>query len=241
MRYFDSEKLLERLEWRREIRNIMGRISHDYSVKQEAEVYERYWSVRPDVCLGLNCGYYQGAEAVAGYYRALGDEIALSSRLIQEKFPQELGNKSQEEIYGVGMITYLPFESQVIEIADDGATAKGIWNIRGSYCRLTKGGPVSYWTFGWAAVDFIRENGVWKVWHMQLLYNINHQCGTGFCEPEKEFEPVSGFEGIEDFRMPEPNVPGALFAVFYADRPKAVSPKIPEPYETFAATFSYGI
>ncbi len=129
MKEFSPMELLERLEWRREIRNIMGRISHDYAVKQEAEVYHRYFSKREDVCLGLNDGYYKGAEAVAGYYKALGDEIKLSSELIQKLFPKELGDKTEEEIYGVGMITYLPFESQVIEIADDGQTAKGMFVV----------------------------------------------------------------------------------------------------------------
>lgn len=43
-------------------RNIMGRISHDYAVKQEAEIYSRYFSTREDVCLGLNNGYYKGSE-----------------------------------------------------------------------------------------------------------------------------------------------------------------------------------
>lgn len=235
------ELLLEKLEWRREIRNLMGRISHDYAVKQEAKVFERYWAGREDVSLLLNAGGYRGAAAVKGYYDALGEEVALSSKLIAAKFPDALGGKSEEELYGVGMITYLPFESQVIEIADDGATAKGIWNIRGSYCKLTAGGPVANWIFGWAAVDFIREGDEWKVWHMQMLFNVDHQCGVGFCEEEKVFEPVPGFEAIAEFRLPEPNVKDAGFAVFYPDRPKTTSPRCPEPYGTFAETFSYAV
>ena len=241
MKAFTPEELLARLEWRREIRNVMGRVSHDYAVKQEAEVFGRYWSGREDVSLMLNAGGYRGAAAVKGYYDALGEEIALSSKLIQKKFPEALGDKTEEEILGVGMITYLPFESQVIEIADDGKTAKGLWNIRGSYCRLTAGGPVAYWIFGWAAVDFVLEEGEWKIWHMQLLFNVDHQCGVGFCEEERVFETVPGFEEIDSFRLPEPNVKDAGFAAFSPDRPKAVSPRCPEPYGTFADTFSYAV
>ena len=241
MKAFTPEQLLSRLEWRREIRNVMGRISHDYSVKQEAEVYKRYWSAREDVSLLLNAGGYSGAAAVRGYYDALGEEIALSSKLIQAKFPDALGDKTAEEIFGVGMITYLPFESQVIEIADDEQTAKGIWNIRGSYCKLTAGGPVAYWIFGWAAVDFVMEDGQWKIWHMQMLFNVDHQCGVGFCEEEKVFEQVPGFEEIDEFCLPEPNVKDKGFRTFYPDRPKAASPKCPEPYSTFAETFSYAV
>ena len=241
MKKFTPEELLDRLEWRREIRNVMGRISHDYAVKQEAAVYERYWSGREDVSLLLNAGGYSGAAAVKGYYAALGEEIALSSKLIAQKFPDALGGKTEEELYGVGMITYLPFESQVIEIADDGASAKGLWNIRGSYCKLTAGGPVAYWIFGWAAVDFVMEQGQWKIWHMQMLFNVDHQCGVGFTDEEKVFEPVPGFEVIESFRLPEPNVKDKGFSAFCPDRPKTVSPRCPEPYGTFVETFSYAV
>lgn len=241
MKGFTPQELLDRLEWRREVRNIMGRISHDYAVKQEAQVYERYFSRREDVCLGLNNGYYKGAGAVSGYFKALGDEIALGSQLLQKMFPEELGGKTAEEVYGVGMISYVPFESQVIEIADDGESAKGIWNVRGSTCRLTEAGPVANWIFGWAAVDFVKEDGAFKILNLQLLYNIDHQCGVGFCEKEKEFAPVPELKAMAEFRLPEPNVPMTVFETFRPDRPKAVSPRCPEPYDTLANTFSYGI
>lgn len=241
MKDFTPTELLARLEWRRELRNIMGRISHDYAVKQEASVYERYFSRREDVCLGLNNGYYKGAEAVSGYFKALGEEIALSSALIAKLFPKELGDKTEEELYGVGMISYLPFESQVIEIADDGETAKGIWNVRGSTCHLTAAGPVANWIFGWAAVDFVMEDGEWKIWNLLLLFNVDHQCGVGFTEAEKVFEPVPGLEPMADFKLPQPNVPKVLMETFYPDRKRTTSPRCPEPYTTFAETFSYGI
>lgn len=241
MKEFTPMELLERLEWRREIRNVMGRISHDYAIKQEAQVYDRYFSRREDVCLGLNNGYYKGAAAVKGYYDALGEEIRLSSALIAKMFPRELEGKTEDELNGVGMISYLPFESQVIEIADDGRTAKGIWNVRGSTSRLTAAGPVANWIFGWAAVDFVLEDGEWKILNLLLLYNVDHQCGVGFTEPEKVFEPVPEFAPMADFHLPEPNVPMTVMETFRPDRPRTRSPRCPEPYATFADTFSYGI
>ena len=96
MKELTPMELLDRLEWRRQLRNIMGRISHDYAVKQEAMVYDRYFSRREDVCLGLNNGYYKGAAAVKGYYEALDQEIRLGSRLLQQMFPKELGDKTPE-------------------------------------------------------------------------------------------------------------------------------------------------
>ena len=46
---------------------------------------------------------------------------------------------------------------------------------------------------------------------------------------------------MADFRMPEPTVKAVLMENYYTDRPFTKSPKVPEPYETFADTFSYGM
>ena len=241
MQNLSTDELLDRLEWRREIRNVMGRISHDYAVKEEAQVFDRYWTRTQEPCLGINTGYYKGREAVAGYYQALGEEIALTSRLIQQRFPAELGNLTEEEAYGVGMMTYLPFDSHVIEIAGDGQTAKGIWNVRGSRSYLTTAGPVANWTYGWTACDFIREDGEWRVLNMLLVYNIDHQCGVGFTEAEKVYPPEEAFAEIAGFQMPAPNVPCTVMETFSPNRPLTRSPAVPVPYESFAETFSYGI
>lgn len=235
------DAMLERLEWRRDIRNIMGRISADYSVREEAQIFERYWSRRDDVCLGVNEGWYSGPDAVAGYYRALGEEIALAAKCVQKDFPEKLGDKTEEELYGIGAMSYIPFDSQVIEIADDGATAKGLFNIRGSYSRVTASGPIAYWLFGWAAVDFIMEDGAWKIWHMQWLRNLEVQCGTPFGVPPAPLPEIPAYAGMKSFHMPEPNVKQPIMENYYTDRPFTKSPPVPEPYETFADTFSYGL
>lgn len=235
------DALLERLEWRRDIRNLMGRLSADYAVREEAQAFDRYWSRREDVCLGVNDGWYVGPAAVAGYYRALGEEIALAAKCVQADFPDKLSSLSDKELYGVGAMAYIPFDSQVIEIADDGLTAKALFNIRGSYGRVTPSGPLSYWLFGWAAVDYVLEDGQWKIWHMQWLRNADVQCGTPFGTEPKAFPELPAYAPMKDFRMPEPTVKAVLMENYYTDRPFTKSPKVPEPYETFADTFSYGL
>ena len=46
---------------------------------------------------------------------------------------------------------------------------------------------------------------------------------------------------MKDFRYAEPDVPCTLREEYSAERPFAPSPRLPEPYTTFAETFSYGI
>lgn len=235
------DAMLERLEWRRDIRNIMGRISADYTVREEGLIYDRYWSHRDDVVLGVNDGWYVGPEAVSGYYQALDEEIVLASKCVKKDFPDKVADLSDEELKGVGAMSYIPMDSQIIEIADDGQTAKAIFNIRGSYNKVTVSGPIAYWLFGWAAVDFVMEDGTWKIWHMQWLRNVDVQCGTAFGEEPEKFPEEPAYADVASFRMPEPTVKAVLMENYYTDRPFTKSPKAPEPYETFADTFSYGL
>jgi len=241
MKKLNPDALLERLEWRRDIRNLMGRISADYSVREEGAIYDRYWSHREDICLGVNEGWYVGPEAVAGYYKALDEEIMLGAKCVQKDFPEKLADLTDEELKGIGAISYLPADPHGSAIAEDGQTAKGLFNLRGSYNKITTSGPIAYWLFGWAAVDFVLEGKDWKILHMQWLRDVDVQCGTSFGETPEQFPETEPYADMALFHMPEPTVKATLMENYYTDRPFTKSPKVPEPYETFADTFSYGL
>ena len=66
--------------------------------------------------LGVNNGYYQGAGAVKAYYQGLADRTALESRLIQQKYADQVGNLSAEEAYGIGIMDMKSLVAPVIEI-----------------------------------------------------------------------------------------------------------------------------
>lgn len=237
---FTTEQLVLRWEQLRAIKNLMGRMSADYTLKKEGEMYEKYWSRREDVSLGVNEGWFVGAAAVVGYYSTLGAQIAQQSKLIQSIFPKELGDKSDQELRGVGTMDYKPIDTPVVEIAADGQTAKGIWCIRGSHSRILPSGPVAYWEWGWFAADFILEDEQFKLWHLQYLQEILRPNGHPWYGPEDVYPPVKEFAPAADFQFPVPDHPAVLRPKYTADRPFTKTPRVPEPYETFADTFSYG-
>ena len=241
MKQFTAEEMLTRWEWRREIKNLMGRYSTAYTSMHQADNYINYFSKRPDVCLAVNSGYYIGAAAVAGYYEGLRQEITLSSRLIQKKYPADLGDLSDEEVYGVGLMVYKPVDTQVIEIASDGETAKGLWAVRGNYSKLTSCGPVGFWNYGWMAADFVREEDGWKIWHLQMLDEIDHQEGCKWYGEPEHFPEVPEFAEMKDFKMPEPTIKTVVRECYHGNRPFTPCPEVPVPYDTFADTFSYGL
>lgn len=240
-RSFTSEELLTRWEHRRAIKNIMGKLTQSYLMMEEAEIYNRWWSKRADVCLGVNTGWYSGAEAVRGYYDALGAKIQLASDIIAKTFPEKLAGKTKDELYGVGQLGVKPVDTEIVEIAGDGKTAKGIWSLHGTYADMTPSGPVSCWDWGYYCVDFVLEGDDWKIWHMQYLTDINNPTGSDWAGTHTVFPEDKNFAAMKAFHFPEPNVPMTLRENYYPGRPFTETPPLPEPYETFAETFSYGM
>ena len=76
---------------------------------------------------------------------------------------------------------------------------------------------------------------------MQYLTDINNPTGGDWAKAPQQFPEDEKFAAMKEFKFPEPNVPGVLRENYYPGRPFAASPALPEPYETFSETFSYGI
>jgi len=62
-------------------------------------------------------------------------------------------------------------ETPVIEVAGDGKTAKGLWysigqSVRGTVDASGKTSVGTGWMWEKYGVDFIKENGKWKIWHL---------------------------------------------------------------------------
>jgi hypothetical protein len=68
---YTETQLLERWEYRREIKNLMGKYTLDCLNKQEATIVANHFSRRNDISYGINDGYYSGREAVQEYYQAV--------------------------------------------------------------------------------------------------------------------------------------------------------------------------
>lgn len=235
---------MDRWEDRRDIQNTMVRfISQDYLLRREKDMYDKYWSKAADVSLGVNDGYYSGAEAVKGYYEAIHQRTLLESKLIQQKYPTRLGGKSDEEIYGVGVMRAKPLDTPVIEIAGDGKTAKGIWALRAMNVDLTPSGHVSYWEWGWVAADFVREGDDWKVWHLLYVHDLYLPSDASWADDFKqaEYPEDEAFAPLKNFQFPAPNVKRPVRQAYHTRRPFTPAPEYPVPYETFAETFSYGL
>lgn len=235
-----TEEMIDRWEDQRKIKNLMGIYINHIILNMDEQVYENLWADKEDVCYGENEGWYIGPDAVKGFYAATVERNKLVAKLLQKRFSDEIGDKTDEEIFGIGTFRDYPVASPVIEVAGDGQTAKGLWQCWGSHAEITQSGPHANWTFGFFAADFIREGDDWKIWHLQFTNDIDRRCGSDWGVPAEELEEVADFAELKDFKMPEYTKKELLREPYSAKRALTPSPQIPQPYETFADTTSYG-
>ncbi len=129
----------------------------------------------------------------------------------------------------------------VIEVAGDGKTAKGIWYSPGMGLITEFEGDTARvdGTFFWEkyAADFVNENGVWKIWHLQMAYDFTPKLDDKWLDFEKKGMVQTGErdgEMPDGFSKPEYSYPS-----YSMKRAATIYPAIPQPYYTFSETFSY--
>jgi hypothetical protein len=238
---YSTVELIARWEGQRDIKNLMGKYANCIILNREGEIFGLFWSkTREDICLAFNDGYYKGRGDVEAYYKSVYERNALVSRLLRDRFPDQLGGMSDEAVYGIGPFKVKPLACPVIEIAEDGKTAKGLWYCQGAYSEVGSSGPVAFWTWGFCAVDFVREDREWKIWHLMYVNDVDSICGQSWGKPQKPYAELPEFAALKDFKYAEYTQKMEIRPYYRTDRPLVPVPRIPEPYDTFENTFSYG-
>lgn len=238
-RSFTTEELADRWYDRREIMNLAGKYVTALLLKQEGSLFDRFWTKNPDSSLSFNDGSYLGPAAIRDYYAFRAESAALQSRLLGQMFPDRLGALTEEERFGAGQLQALPITTPVIEIAGDGETAKGLWHIQGAENGLTPAGPLSFWALGFLAIDFLKQEENWKLWHVFHAEDIHAPMGEHWLRPERR-EPIPGFEALTALSAPAYSITRQNHIAYNPERPFTPPPMPPEAYEHFAETFSYG-
>lgn len=236
-----TQVLAERWMDQREVQNLMGRYVNYVLIRREKEIFDTFWCREHEPVLGLNSGFYKGSDAVSRYYRAIYENTRIRSELVQKLFPEYLGKKSPVELHGVGSLYIDALSGGLVEVALDGDTAKGLWSVMGMDSDIYEYGPYSFWAYGYIAGDFIKENGEWKIWHLRIIDDIRCPAGENWGhEWDLSGEEKPEFSPLKELKLPEPNIPVEIRAPFYPGRMNSALVQVPEPYTTFAETFSYG-
>ena len=128
-------------------------------------------------------------------------------------------------------------DTEVIEVAADGKTAKGAWispghetyvdgQVPGRPEETGDGKAHAEWCWGKYAVDFIKDaDGQWKIWHMRLYPLFKCEYGTSWVDAEQPTADEFAFTRAEKNVSMWTYSPNEVYP--------ANEPAIPWPYKSF--------
>lgn len=215
----ETKHQLAREQAATQIQNVMARYMLFHSGGRQEECLDLFAMRTHDVGVEIAMwGQYWGAE---GLYR---------------NYVAGIG-KHEETVGRKGWYCEHPVNTPLIEVAGDCKTAKCVWSTFGP--ETAKADPTDpdcefdpMWMYGKFQVDFILENGKWKMWHFQVMPDI--MCPT--CEPFTKQKPHDDFEPGD---MPEVDGPTTFCEEYDVNKVRKFWPQPPEPYETFETSKKY--
>jgi hypothetical protein len=188
-------------------------------------------------------GIQEGMELIKKNYCTENMKNVQKSLEAISKIYPEIKNVPENLGAGTGYTIHTQ-TTPIIEVAGDGKTAKGLWYSPGIATNtMIKDGKAETggnWFFEKYAIDFIKEDGEWKIWHVGMYYDPTPPTWGSQMEMIAAAQPLEAAEKAPSaggLQMTRPNpYPYETWS------PKSVlklEPKFPEPYYTFSETFSY--
>lgn len=214
------EERMQLMEDVHAIENLMGRYEFLHTAGQHQETADMFAKKTPGVRAEiLNWGVYEGTEGIQRFFVGVHSASAQDPR---------------------GVLNIHIINTQVIEVAGDGKTAKGVWMSPGiETMKGDDGKPQAAWAWYKYAIDFVKEDGQWKFWHFRVYGIFYTPYNQSWAEGENPaIMNVSSFFPKE-LKADAPSSPGADW--IYS--PTAIYPKdqpvLPDPYETWDETKAY--
>lgn len=243
---FSDEELMVRVWDQEEIRNLIGRYTYYEAANRRDEALERFWVQEPQhqatASFGRNWGFLVGMEQIRDYY------------------------VNCNRFGGVGTALMHPLSTKLVCEAEDGQSAQGIWmGIAYETAPNSAGTLEVQWINERMAVDFVKEAGQWRIWHMFVGTNYVLVAGENYMEQplrtrvvrreeggpdwyvvgsgrEKTEGLVALFDQIPDYPEREAFLNGAkpeeVYTALYND--PITFPPLPVPYRSFQPENGYG-
>ena len=229
-------KRLQRAQDYCDIQNVFA--LHEYYHHLPAEEIEMIFAKKQkDVCFAQNWGTWVGLDLIKKYYRGNTKEELQKKLDAIRKWHPDIPNDLKYA--SVGSMGFHMLTTPIIEVAEDGQTAKGMWYTPGFMTGFNEktGKWGATWMYEKYAVDFIKEDGKWKIWHFCVFMDFGCPFEKSWVEASEEQRLAPPAPQAMKLNA-EPNRPAAGYKT-YSTRGLWQMPKPPEPYRTFSETFSY--
>ncbi len=204
---------IERIEAIHEIENLMSRYAFYHAACTHEKCLEISALETPGVSVELPFGVYEDREGLERLYLGI------------------LGRADHDVIGRAGKLHQNTMTTSVIEVADDGRTAKGVWVCPGhaTDTYAEDGSLQALWRWVKYGCDFAKENGTWKIWHLRIYGLFGTPFYTSWTDSEGSGPPAPP-------SMPPELAPSRPSNPLWQYRKDSVYPNIPappEPYGTF--------
>lgn len=247
-----------------QIENLMALHSYYHAANMNSNELTDIWSKeQPDeVSWQQNFGFWKSMPHMSAYYGEGHWDAGLATRENIIAARPELKDDLMQPDMDVRRLIEMPVHTlttSIIEVAEDGMSAKGLWYTPGYALRRNyiEDSASACWMWEKYGADFIWENGEWKFLHIQIGMDIMANYGESWADPKPmggpggpppapKPEPEKDKDGKEIKKAPSmgggisqpPDGPGK-YSVYSRTRVPSEYPKIPVPYTTLSETFSY--
>jgi len=238
-------KLYKKQEAVTAVQNLISKMAYYYEAGMYEERYQCMALKTPGVSIEVGIrGGFDTPESI--HYTMVETEKAFEkshAEGMRKEFPDiEFTHDRQ------GFLETTLLGTPMIEVADDCETVKGCWS---ALMAVGKGyahepHPTARWVWWKYAADFIKEDGEWKVWHMQQSPLWTSEYNESWVEASLKMPPlappgtVMQGHGPGGMPWPKPDRPTSeLYNSYRITTVPKLIPKLPEPYSTFDETFSY--
>lgn len=242
MKQFSDDEAIRRVWDVEDIKNLIARFFYFEAANERQQAMERLWVSQPEhkksASFGRNWGFLQGMDAITEYYVKNNRFGADGTQLMH------------------------PISTKLLCLAEDGKTAQGLWMGIGYETAPTEAGEMKgIWVNERMAVDFIKEEDGWKIWHLLIGTNLVFPAGENYSDQpiitetrtygngnpawymvgkENTTAEVAVFDQIPDYAeraVFQPTVKADVYTALYNDQ--IAFPHLPVDYRTFADVVSY--
>jgi hypothetical protein len=209
-----------------EINNVASLHEYYHSALMHGEELRDVWSKADDITWTNNTDKYVGQASMKRFYV---DGLPKSK---------------------AGALWYHMLTTPVIEVAGDGKTAKAVFmsfgNVSGS--MNAKQPAAAQWTEEKYGIDFVKEDGHWKIWHLRTYVEFYTSIDKSWLDPQNNLaaphQQAASGAGVKEepgvsFDNMKPDVRGNFYEGYHLGREPKLDPAPPKPYCTFKETTPY--
>jgi hypothetical protein len=245
----EIRNMVERQQAVIDIQNIMSRHAYYYSAQEHLRELAELWDLdAPDVSFGQDEGYSVGKQSIIASYIKYHHTFQAKDLAAFHKTHPDVPDTNDN--LGAGTAMFHTNSTPIIEVAEDGKTAKGLWYSIGQVTMTPGGKQDAQYMWERYGVDFIKVNGKWKIWHLLIHTDLSTDPGGSWVEGSQKAPggggpggaPPGGMQPGESSDKPKPDVANNRDM---RDKPHTFTPPeeyplVPVAYDTFEDTFSYG-